>query len=97
MRPTSIVEATAAYFDEQDTFAQWLADCCRAEPDNGYLFERTADLFGSWKRYAEDAGESALGGKAFAERMRRHGFTSKRRATDRGFTGIKLTGEHRYQ
>ncbi|MCK1440970.1 hypothetical protein IVB34_17970 [Bradyrhizobium sp. 2] len=97
VRPTSIVEATAAYFDEQDTFAQWLTDCCHVEQDNQYLFARTADLFASWKRYAENAGEAALGGKAFAERMRRHGFTSKRRATDRGFTGIKLTGEHRYQ
>jgi putative DNA primase/helicase len=97
VRPTSIVEATAAYFDEQDTFGQWLADCCRAEPDNVYLFERTADLFASWKRYAENAGETALGGKAFAERMRKHGFATKRRQSDRGFTGIKLTGQHRYQ
>jgi putative DNA primase/helicase len=96
VRPKSLIEATAAYFDEQDTFAQWLADCCRAEPDNSYLFERTADLFGSWKRYAENAGELAFGGKAFAERMRKHGFSPKRRATDRGFTGIKLAGQDRY-
>jgi len=96
VRPQSLIDATAAYFDEQDTFAQWLADCCKAEPDNMYLFERTADLFASWKRYAENAGESALGGKAFAERMRKHGFASKRRMTDRGFTGIKLTGQDRY-
>lgn len=95
VRPASVTQATAAYFDEQDTFAQWLADCCRAEPDNVFLFERTPDLFASWKRYAENAGETALGGKAFAERMRKHGFASKKTARDRGFTGIKLAGQTR--
>lgn len=92
VRPSSITEATEAYFSEQDLFAQWLEDTCRVERDNTHLFERTVDLFASWRVYAENAGESPLGGKAFAERMRRNGFHQKRKATERGFTGVKLTG-----
>ena len=91
VRPASIAAATAAYFDEQDLFAQWLEDCCLVEKENLHLFEPSAALLASWKTYAENAGELFLGGKAFAERMRSHGFAQKRKAAERGFLGVKLT------
>src|SRR5260370_33242560 len=51
--PKAITEATTRYFDEQNIFGQWLEECCRAEPDNPSLFEKTAGLFQSWSQFAQ--------------------------------------------
>lgn len=55
--PTSIRDANSSYFAEQDVFAQWLADCCDLCPGSEMKTARSADLFASWKRYAEASGE----------------------------------------
>jgi putative DNA primase/helicase len=57
VRPRSVLEATAEYFDDQDLFGQWLEECCRVEPDNRHLTATPKELFEAWCSYAQAAGE----------------------------------------
>jgi len=50
--PKAVIDATDAYFQDEDTLQQWIADCCMTEPD---YWEPPALLFNSWKRYAKAA------------------------------------------
>lgn len=54
VRPEIVEQATAAYFEEQDTFGQWLADNCEIGPRKSETTER---LWESWSRYALSVGE----------------------------------------
>jgi putative DNA primase/helicase len=65
--PDSVTNATAAYFADQDLFQQWLDEECDAEHDNPHKWETVADLFDSWSRYANKAGEQPGSKKAFNE------------------------------
>lgn len=71
--PESVRAATAAYFSEQDLIGQWLDDESTVEPNNDHRWETSADLFKSWKDYAERAGEKPGTAKSLASRLRRHG------------------------
>jgi putative DNA primase/helicase len=101
IRPDTVVEATNAYFADQDLFAQWLEDKCDAEPGNEHKWERSGDLFANWKLYATEAGEHPGATKTFAEQMRRRGFESHRGAKGmRQFRGVqfreaRVTGDAR--
>src|SRR5262245_5021493 len=66
-RPHAVRTATAEYFDEQDLCGQWIEECCDAEPGNHHKWELVRDLFGSWSKHAERAGENAGSKKAFSE------------------------------
>ena len=89
--PAAVQDATEAYFEATDTFGAWLAECTERS-DVAWQRENTADLFGSWKSWAERAGEHPGTSRTFAEAMERHGFAKKREAgTGRmGFAGIRL-------
>jgi putative DNA primase/helicase len=91
MRPATVVEATNAYLADQDLFGQWLEDECDAEPGNHHKWERSADLFASWKDYATRAGDHPGTTKTFAEHMRRRGFASHRGGQGtRQFRGVQF-------
>ncbi|MBP9233290.1 MAG: hypothetical protein KBF30_01375 [Hyphomonadaceae bacterium] len=90
-RPAVMIETTEAYFEEQDTFALWLADCCVCDPDNAAI---TSALFESWATYARSNGEDP-GSKlrAFPEKMTQHGFKAIKDGygiRGRGFRGLSL-------
>ena len=86
-RPPVVVEATREYFEDQDVFGQWLDEIC--EQHTRYR-EANTDLFTSWKRYAEAAGEFAGTAKSFGEAMRKRGFEAYKSGSVRGFKGIRL-------
>ena len=93
-QPARVREATAAYFSDQDTTGQWLAECCIVEPNNASRWEATANLFASWSAYARAAGEEAGSQKAIAARLRRHGLaqvwrTAGKRSA-RGWAGVTI-------
>jgi putative DNA primase/helicase len=73
IRPASVVVATDAYFSDQDLFGQWLEDCCDMQPGNSRIWDRSADLFGSWTEYAHKAGDKPGTKKAFGQSMQRRG------------------------
>jgi putative DNA primase/helicase len=83
-------EATNEYFSAQDLFGQWLDDECDVEPGNTYKTEASADLFASWRAYAERAGEQPGTQKSFAENMQTRGLERFRTKSFRGFRGIRL-------
>ena len=96
MLPKAITEATAEYFDEQDSFGQWLDERCRLERDNESLWERSTALFSSWSDFAKARGESAGTQRSFNESMRRRKFVGPRKkrfedgANTPAFVGIQL-------
>ena len=73
VRPASVVEATAAYFGEQDLIGQWLEEKAIVEPENHSRWETCADLFTSWTDYAKAAGEDVGTAKGLAGKLGRYG------------------------
>ena len=57
IRPASVEDATKEYFDSQDVFGQWVKECCKVEPGNKDLWERSAELYESRVRYCSGHGE----------------------------------------
>jgi putative DNA primase/helicase len=80
-------EATAAYFEEQDSFSAWIEqECeivrnCRAFP---------AELLASWKAYAEAAGEHPGTMKNFVSKLEGRGVWRTKSGGNRFIIGIKL-------
>ena len=89
-RPLSVLDATAAYFDEQDLFGQWLSGCCEVQPSNDRLTEITANLFSSWKSFVSQAGEKAGSRIGFSLEMKKRGFKPGRSGAARFFRGLQL-------
>jgi putative DNA primase/helicase len=100
VRPASVVEATAAYFGEQDLIGQWLEEKAIVEPGNLSRWENTSDLFASWTDYAKAAGENVGTSKGLAGKLIRHGLVpdSKRIAgkTYRVYLGVNLKRAETY-
>jgi putative DNA primase/helicase len=89
-RPKAVVDATENYFADQDMFGQWLGECCRTEPGNGFLKATSAELFGSWKTFAGQAGHPIGTQTAFAAELQKRYFEKSKSKNPRGFLGISL-------
>jgi phage/plasmid-associated DNA primase len=70
-RPQVVINATAEYFSEQDTFKQWVEDCC--EIGDRSLSETTGSLFHNWSQYAIASGEQPRTKKWFGQELTRIG------------------------
>ena len=87
--PKAVREATDEYLTAQDSFAEWLDEC--TEPASDWAFESSANLFASWKAWAEKAGEVTGSRKRFADTLQSRGYLTKRGTGGvRGFEGIRL-------
>lgn len=88
--PAAVTDATAAYIAEEDSFTQWIDECLERAGD--FAFERTADLYASWKTWAERAGEQPSTMKAFSQNMQARGYVVKRQGHTkaRGFEGVRI-------
>ena len=92
--PRAVLDATASYLAGEDSFALWRGDCTTADPN---AWESSADLWGSWKRWAEAAGEFVGTQKRFGQALEDHGFVPARdgtRANRRGYRGAWLNREN---
>lgn len=96
VRPSSVIEATDAYFAEQDMHSQWLAEKCQVDPGKPDLTETASDLFASWTEYARAAGEAPGTLKSFGPAMRRKGLIPYRTKHARGYRGVHLIPEGDY-
>ncbi|HJQ58019.1 MAG TPA: phage/plasmid primase, P4 family [Vineibacter sp.] len=88
--PPAVIAATQKYFDDEDSVAAWLDECTQPVRAG---FETNAALFGSWKPYADRAGERAGNVKWLSEALRSKGWEMSRatdRARTRGFKGIQI-------
>jgi len=57
IRPASVIAATDSYFDDQDLLGQWIEEKCETAVKNPPIWDRSADLFESWCKFAAKAGE----------------------------------------
>jgi putative DNA primase/helicase len=89
-RPKVVLDATADYFEEQDSVRQWIEAACDTKAT---LTDTRANLFRSWSTWANANGEKPGSAKWFVQAMRRHGFHEYRSAKSRGFKGIEARPE----
>lgn len=85
--PKAVLDATATYLEAEDAFAAWLEECCDVDPDN---WETSAALFGSWRTWAEKAGEAVGSNKRFGQTLETRGFLARRTSGARGYNGLRL-------
>jgi putative DNA primase/helicase len=87
--PKTVRDATDHYLASEDTFALWL-DACITPDVNAW--ESSADLWGSWKRWAENAGEFVGKQKGFAQTLADRGFVPERQpgTGTRGYRGGRI-------
>ena len=90
-RLASVLAATGEYFAEQDTFSQWLEECCEIGRSKA---DTSARLFKSWTDYALANGERPGERKRFAEMLAQRGFTLVKNTRGayghRGYDGVGL-------
>jgi putative DNA primase/helicase len=88
--PDRVKAATADYFNNQDTLAEWRSERCETGPG---LWETPTRLFNSWRDYATDAGFPAGARAIFNDRMEAAGFRRSRTGSQRQWDGIKLRSD----
>lgn len=85
--PQAVLDATATYLEAEDAFAAWIDECCEIDPDG---WENSAALYGSWRAWAERAGEFVGSAKRFGQALETRGFQANRTRTARGYSGLRL-------
>jgi putative DNA primase/helicase len=89
MVPPAVQAATQQYIEAEDAFGLWLDECVQRQPD---AYETNADLFASWKSWADRAGESSGSLKRFSQTMCDRGIEARRQSGTgkSGFQGVRL-------
>ena len=90
--PEIVQRETDSYFDDQDTFTQWLEECTeKKQPTTG---EPNSRLYGSWTDWIKLQGETPGSKKSFAEKLISQGYQKVKNTPgyhgQRGFIGIAL-------
>jgi putative DNA primase/helicase len=90
--PKVVSEASEAYFAEQDLINTWIAECCAIDK---IYSASSGELYQSWKKWAEDAGEYPGSSKAFSNSLEECGYKRKRERDGTRFYGIALQPNER--
>ena len=87
--PEAVRKATDQYLETEDALSAWLGECCDTR-DTHYAM--SAELFASWKAWAERAGEIVGSQKRLSQNLQARGFEPKREpGTGRArFAGISV-------
>ena len=87
--PAIVLDATEEYFEDEDSFGRWLAECCTIDR---HAYETTRDLYANWKTWAERAGLSPGTEPKFRSALKAQGFEAKRHSISNlsGFAGLRL-------
>lgn len=100
IKPDVVEKATENYFSEQDTFGQWIEECCEVGPEE-WRFEISNMLFKSWSEFAAVNGESSGNMKTFGNELSKRGFErSTKKLNGRAFKvrlGISLIRQQNEQ
>jgi putative DNA primase/helicase len=84
----AVREATDAYLVSEDSLAQWISECCNVGPN---FYATTADLFSSYKKWMDAAGEAVGSQKSFSQKLEKRATPHRQGGTGRtGFRGIGL-------
>lgn len=85
----AVARASAAYFEEQDTMAMWIAEACVIGPD---LHESSVKLLEAFNHWLRARGEQAVNAREFKELMNRvPGVTARHSMAGRVFQGLAFT------
>jgi putative DNA primase/helicase len=85
--PPEVRAATQDYLADEDLIGRWLEECTvRAAQD----YTASAALYTSFKAWAEAAHEYVVSKKALTQALQEKGFRESRKATSRGFIGLRL-------
>jgi putative DNA primase/helicase len=88
--PPTVVDATDAYFRDEDILQQWLDEC--TEDGGLHAFTRTTELFSSWKAWCDARNLQPGSEKALSSTLSDRGFTKKRnRAGQIGFHNLTIS------
>ncbi len=85
--PAIVTEATAAYLEAEDALAAWIDEACTRDPN---AWASSAELFSSWKAWADRSGEFIGTIRRFTQTLEAHGFISQRKMNGRGFIGLRV-------
>lgn len=85
--PARVLEAAKDYFAAEDLVGQWIAECCSIGPQ---FRELSANLFQSWKSWADQQGFLYGTSKSLGEALRARGFQDARVKRGRGWVGLAL-------
>lgn len=72
--PEAVRVATDEYFEAEDAFGMWMADCCQFSK---FASASSSELFHSWEKWAKAAGEVPGSQKRFSQTMATRGHPSK--------------------
>jgi putative DNA primase/helicase len=98
IRPPSVIAATDSYFDDQDLLGQWIEEKCETAVKNPPIWDRSADLFESWCKFAAKAGEDPGKQKTFSPMLQKRGFDAYRATGGiRAFRHIRVKAESVFQ
>jgi len=85
--PRAVTEATDEYFEDQDSFKQWLDECTENRP----VFTEVNKLFVSWKQWCEARGLYFGSSRGLSDALMDRGYERKKGTGGiRGFVGITL-------
>jgi putative DNA primase/helicase len=93
MVPDKVRVATDDYLADQDALSEWAEECIeKVKPaDVESAFEKTRDLFKSWKGWCEERNLNPGTATVFSDSLKDgRGFEPKRTDKARGFKGIRL-------
>ena len=83
------VGPSAPHLAGEDSFELWRSDCTVADKN---AWESSADLWKSWRGWAEKAGEVVGTQRGFSSKLEDHGFVPERRShmSTRGYRGARI-------
>jgi len=96
VRPKVVTAATAEYFEDQDSFRQWLEERCCVEIGNDHLKATSAELFESWSGYAKANGTEPGRKVDLGERLRHAGLDQYKSGSERGWKFVSLLRSARF-
>ena len=76
-KPEIVRQATADYIAAEDALAQWMTERCSIKATHSAT---VAELFESWRNWAEAASEFVGSQKRFSQAMQARGFTHRRQS-----------------
>ena len=84
--PRKVHEAGSSYLDGEDFVAQWIAEDCEV---GAQLHASSAELFASWRLWAESLGLNPGSARDLGEKLRDLGYRPFRNRSARGWTGLR--------
>jgi putative DNA primase/helicase len=85
--PEVVTVATAAYLEAEDAISAWIDETCERDPN---AWSSAADLYRSWKAWADMTGEFGGSQKRFAQTLEARGFFPLRKKAARGHVGLRV-------